>query len=79
MVISCRLFCSAFRALLQIQALQPLDPDELIDDDEMTGNPKVCDSGLYSTHNDTHTIVCTQLHMLIQHVYSCEGGVVIKK
>ena len=35
-------FCSAFRALLQIQALQPLDPNELIDDDEMTGNPKVC-------------------------------------
>ena len=34
-------FFLAFRALLQIQALQPLDPDELIDDDEMTGNPKV--------------------------------------
>ena len=33
---------SAFRALLQIQALEPLDPNELIDDDEMTGNPKVC-------------------------------------
>lgn len=39
--ISLSLSYIAFRALLQIQALQPLDPDELIDDDEMTGNPKV--------------------------------------
>ncbi len=33
--------CTAFRALLQIQALEPLDPDLPLDDDEATGNPKV--------------------------------------
>ena len=32
---------TAFRALLQIQALEPLDPNKVIDEDEATGDPKV--------------------------------------
>lgn len=36
----------AFRALLQIRALEPLPPDVSLDDDTATGNPKV------SVHSD---------------------------
>lgn len=32
---------TAFQALLQIQALQSLNPDEQPDDDEITDNPEV--------------------------------------
>ncbi len=37
----CVCMCAAFRALLQIKAMQPLDPDAKLDDDVVTGNPKV--------------------------------------
>ena len=35
----------AFQALLHIQALVPLKPDEAIADDDLTGNPEVCVGG----------------------------------
>ena len=35
-------FPTAFRALLQIRALEALPPDLTLDDDTITGNPKVC-------------------------------------
>ena len=32
---------SAFRAILQMRALQPVDEDEVLDDDDVTNNPEV--------------------------------------
>ena len=38
---NCPICRTPFKALLQVTALQPLDPDLLLDDDEVTGNPRV--------------------------------------
>ena len=38
---NCPICRTPFRALLQVTALQPLDPTLPLDDDEVTGNPRV--------------------------------------
>ena len=38
---NCPICRDPFKALLQVTALKPLDPNLELDDDEVTGNPRV--------------------------------------